>query len=94
MLLAAIVEQPAEPGLQSRLGLVRFRLGRPVGALRAFRAASALDPRNISYLRWVARLEESTGDRAGARRTLRALLDIAPSDPAARQALARLGPAS
>jgi len=91
MLLAAIAAQPRDATAHARLGFVRFQRGNLRGALLAYRAASEIDRVNVSYLRSLARLQESTGDRAGAVRSLRSLLALAPRDAAARSSLQRLG---
>jgi DNA-binding response OmpR family regulator/Flp pilus assembly protein TadD len=89
-LQSSIAEQPRVGSLHARLGLVQFRRGNVAGALGAFRTASQLDHLNVSYLRWLARLQEMSGDRVGAQRSLRSVLTLNPHDPIAVRTLQRL----
>jgi tetratricopeptide (TPR) repeat protein len=84
----------AEPGsFQGRLQLgiaLRF-LGRPGDAAPHLEAATRLDPGSPDAWRQLAECREALADREGALDAWRRVLALAPRDPSAQDARARLG---
>lgn len=85
-------ERPRDARLQAFLGRARAEAGDPYGAVEAFRAATALEPRRAAY--WTALGEGlsalETGPGEAAEAAFRRALALDPTDQGARYGLGRV----
>jgi tRNA A-37 threonylcarbamoyl transferase component Bud32/Flp pilus assembly protein TadD len=75
---AAEIDRALAPTSAVQLGDLETRLGRPVEALAAYREAQSAGVRSPELLTAIGRAQRRSGDAAGAERSLRQAIAIAP----------------
>jgi tetratricopeptide (TPR) repeat protein len=75
---AAQLDPALAPRSQVVLGDLEARLGRPVEALAAYRGADSAGVREPEVLVAIGRAQRATGDLAGAEKSLRSAVELAP----------------